>query len=294
MDSSIGFRLGAERRFWSGAAGAAGFGADLSLAFTEYNLSQRDVVLYNATVFLSLQREIFRSVASLRGGAGSAMLDDGRSQTLTFLELASDIPMATGPGLRISWRENNLGDPTLREVAVLLVASDFQSTPGPSRLDYALYWGVSTPTSLSLSRSPLVRHAIHIPLRDRTHRVGFLFTTTAHESLKRTNFLGTPGNRRGKSIEGFALGWNREFMRGPLLLRPGVGIEVTNWQDRHSLLHRDGEVFRPGLTGGAVVGGEMELALAFPWAVLLGAEFAYWPGLELLEPRLLVGMGVRF
>jgi hypothetical protein len=297
LDSSIGYRMGMERPIWTAAWGSLGGGMDLSLVPTEYNLSQRNVVMSQASLFVSVVKPFPAADFSLRGGTGAAVTDDGRSRGVSLFELSGDFPLDPTTRLRLSWRKSYLGGAQLRDVTASIVPSSPAQDHRGTTWDYALYWGISDPNSgrsLSLSRVPLWRHALHYHPVERAHRIGITLTTTAHESLLRTDFQGTPGNQRGKTIVGYALGWSREIWWERIRVSPGASIELSNWDDAYGLLQKKGEAFRSGITGAIAVGTELELPLDRSWTLRLVAEQVYWPKLGLAESRILAGTGVRF
>lgn len=186
LDSSFGYRFGAERtlarRGWLSLCA----GADLSLVTSEYNLSQRDVWLGTAAGFAGVEGMVSRAGLSLRGGGGPSFTDDGRTRSGSFVEAALELPLPGGAGLRYGYRETDFSGATLRELAVLMVARNGLAGAEGS-WDYSFLVGFSEPAdwpgrSLSLSRAPLVQNMVHFHPGLSADRLGITWSLAAHES----------------------------------------------------------------------------------------------------------------
>ena len=66
----------------------------------------------------------------------------------------------------------------------------------------------------------------------------------------------------------------------------GAGAELADWSDEHQLLG--------SVTGGTEVAPALKLAVGFPiteqLAFVVTTEHLYWPGIDLGESRLLLGV----
>jgi hypothetical protein len=294
LDSSIGYRFGADRRlFRRGNVGVLA-GADITVVSTEYNLSQRDFWLFGGVGYGAVEIEWPRVTVDVRAGGGRTWSDDGRSLPTTMVEGGFAIPFGETTALRVAVRRSDLGGPKLRDVSLLIVFPE-----GPiedrSRWAYSSIFGVSAPGKVagrdhSLSRAPLWINALEYSLSESRH-LTLAWVSTSHESTRRSTFQGVTGNQRGKTIAGHGLTYVRSFPGG---IRLGGGGELANWSDDYELLYdrSASKVVTPGIDFAvtAEVGARRRLARAV--FAIAEVQQLYWLDSSLGEMRFLAGVTV--
>ena len=289
LDNSIGFRLGAEqRRDW------LVYGAELNLVSTEYNISQRDFYIGSGLATAGAVTEFFHVTWGLRGGAGVAASDDGHFGGTLMAEASAEVPLDDAVALRLSYRESALllgGESLrLRDTAFLMVFGD---TPGASQWRFGASAGVSSPgllfgEDLDLSRAPFTRLTAARRIGARS-AVGISYLTAAHESTRKTVFMGFPENERGKTINGIGIDWTAEVLTAPrYFIEIGAGAELADWSDEHQLLPVDG-----GTEVAPVVRLSAGIPLTARLALIATSEHLYWTGISLGESRLSIGISSR-
>lgn len=294
LDNSIGFRLGAEqRREWLGRVDLV-YGAELNVDSTEYNISQRDFYIGSAVATAGAVTDFFHVTWGVRAGAGPAASDDGHFGALLMAEGAAEVPLTRAVALRLAHRETAyfLGGESLRlrDHAVLLVFAD---APATTRWRFRADVGVSSPgllfgEDLDLSRAPFTRLTASRRMSDRS-TVGLSYLAAAHESTRKTVFMGYPENERGKTINGFALDWTTEVASTPRWFAElGAGFEIADWADEHQLLPEP---------GGTEIAPLAKISIGVPLtphlAVVATSEHLYWAGTSLGESRLAIGISSR-
>jgi hypothetical protein len=298
LESSIGYRVGADRP-WGGTDRLRLIaGADLSAVSTEYNLSQRDIWVAIPTVTAGLEATGSRFALGALGGIGGAFSDDGRSHPARSLELRFDALLRDAAGIRFNVRTSRVGPARLRELGILL-RLEGAADPTPELWDVEFAAGISDPghgpgRSLALGQGLVQRYGFHRQVGDGPARLGLVLAATAHESTLRSNFIGTEGNLRGKTIGSGGLTWDRGIaVRETVTLRWGGGAEIADWSDPHRLLVSDDDAVDAGVDGAAVAGAGATLALNARVGIVFGVEQLYWFGTGLGERRLRIGLTVK-
>jgi hypothetical protein len=297
LDGSIGWRAGAERPVWKRARLEVLAGAELGVIHTEYNLSQRDVTMGELFAAGGLRLDVRSARFDLRAGAGAAAIDDGtRGGFASFVEIAGELPIGRSTALRVGARRANHGGPRSDDFSVLLVSGGTGAT-GPSLWDFTWTLGVSEPgsavgASRELTAAPFTRLSAHRRLGNDV-RLGLSYVATAHESARRTDlYFGIPGNRRGTTIQGFALALDRERTAWRnVRWRYGAGVESSSWEDEHGLLlSRRGEPLRAGVEFAASGAIDVILPVRRGMRFVVGAEQLYWLGIRMGELRVRSGV----
>lgn len=304
LDDSIGYRIGLERDFARAGMLRVVGGTDASVSFTEYNLSQNDLMLFNGTVTAGadLARWGFRAGARYGGGAYVATSRDYGLQW--FHELVVTAPLRSGASLRVSRRYvhntrgvarrySNFfpmdGPIEVTETSVMFVAS-------PDVKDS--HWEFSTSSGATAPGGPVGEHRFlkqagwHRLTAARALPWGGLearadWTAFAHESWVRTDFRGYPGNERSKTVDAFGLSlWRTQRLNDTFSLHYGLGIEAADWRDEHHLLldHQMHDVVG-GIETGGVFGTALRMRLGRGTALEANVEDAYWTGIGLGEVR---------
>jgi hypothetical protein len=298
LDSSIGYRFGADRRVLGNERNRAIAGADLAVVTTEYNLSQRDfwVIIPTVTGGYETRRENF--ALGVLGGFGAAFTDDGRSHTSRSAEARLDLLANDDAGLRLGFRRTYVGTARLREIAVLINVSglgEHETSPW----HYEFSFGASEPgggpgRNLSLGHAPVQKNALY-RLRDgRGDAIGLTWTGSAHESRLRSEFYGVSGNIRGKTIPSIGVTWDRRVrVTDRLTVRVGGGAELADWSDDHGLLVHRASVLEQGLDAAAVAAAAGSLRTSKGVRIVLSFDQLYWLGSGLGERRIVAGAGVR-
>jgi hypothetical protein len=299
LDRSIGYRAGTERPLLQKGRWEVFAGAELGVVFTEYNSSQRDVRIGEAFVVGGGRVDLGPLALLARVAGGGSAFDDGRAGFSHFLESAAEVPMSRKTGIRLAARRARHGAPRAKEYSILLM--DFGGPPrqgGPWSFGWSI--GLSDPgrgagESLALSAAPFSRLSIFRSLPDRPDRFALSLQATAHESEAKTVFFGTPGNERGKTVHVGAATWHRELaLRQHVRWRYGIGIELSNWDDDHSLLlNKAGEPIEAGFEVGALASLEGMAAIRPGLRLVVGAEKAYWRSVGLGELRLRIGVEIQ-
>jgi hypothetical protein len=150
------------------------------------------------------------------------------------------------------------------------------------------------------------------------------WTGTAHESSLPGVFMGYPGNFRTNVVDSYGIGVRRPFtVRDDVTMHFGGSLEVADWEDEFDFLRdADASVWRrrsapalfsanvtgaPPRVGGATqtpgtIDGGLEAGLALNLGVRMRtaahfsveamAEQVYWPGIDIGELRLGIGIVV--
>ncbi|HEX8173311.1 MAG TPA: hypothetical protein VF824_22445 [Thermoanaerobaculia bacterium] len=309
LDDSIGFRAGRERDVLAlGPLRLVG-GAEASVSYTEYNITQNDVALLSGALAAGADLTVRGVRIGARYGAGPFVTTDAQELgILRYAETTITLPLRNGAAVRISRRdsdalrrwgevaspEENRRSPAAREISVLLVASP--ETRGSSLWEFGTATGTTAPglgvgSARSLRHTAFTRANASRQLQWHDLQLDLSWSSTAHESALPSTFRGYDNNFRSKTINGFGIGAARSralFGRGTL--RYGGGIELADWRDEHKLLTRNGEE----LVAGVEVGVTASVAARFPLGPHLAFESllqkVYWPQLDLGEARLAFGL----
>lgn len=294
LDNSVGFRLGVEqRREWLGPLDFV-YGAELNVDSTEYNISQRDFYIGSGLATAGVVADFFHVTWGVRAGAGVAASDDGHFGGVLMAEGSADVPLNRAVSLRLAHRETGylLGGESLRlrDHAVLLV---FTGAPAGSPWRFRAAAGVSSPgllfgEDLALSRAPFTKLTAFRRMRGRSS-LGIGYLAAAHESKKKSVFMGFPDNERGKTINGFAVEWTTEIVTtARWFVEFGAGAEIADWADEHELLPEP---------GGIEIAPMAKVTLGVPLtpnlAFVATSEHLYWAGTSLGESRLAIGISSR-
>lgn len=297
LDRSIGYRLGAERSVTRRGRWELFLGGELGVVFSEYNSSQRDIRIGEAMLVGGGRADLgFVAVLGRFGGGGGAF-DDGRADLAHFFEAAIDLPLGKA-ALRLAARTANHAGPRSTDYSVLLV--DLGERSRGDRV-WWLGWsfGISDPgrgagDSLSLSAAPYSSFSIHRAVGAGKDHLGFLVRSSAHESEAKTEYFGVSGNERSQTIHSAAVTWHREHRASVAAgLRYGLGLEVGNWEDEHSLLlDGSGDSLSMGFEAGLLGQIDGILDVAPGVRLLLGIEKTYWRSFGLGELRLRAGFEI--
>ena len=312
LDNSIGYRAGIEHDFLSlGALRVVG-GGDMSMAYSEYNISQKDILIFGATgsVGLDVTRWGFRLGARYGGGG---YLTTGRDLTYTyrsaygfqtFHELVGTVPLRSGASLRIARRlaDKSLGFEKFagRRVQVAETSVMFVASPDvrDSKWEFTTSSGASKPGStgatMNLKEAGWHRLTASRDLPWLGLQARATWTASAQESRLHTNFRGYPGNERSKTVDGFGLGaWKQQKLGRFFSLHYGAGVEVADWRDDHHLLvNEDFNDVIGGVEAGLVAGGAMRFRIGRGTAIEAHVEQVHWTGISLGETRYGIGLAL--
>jgi hypothetical protein len=299
LDSSFGFRFGAERSLRDGHPLHLRAGAEAGLLFTEYDLSQHDLKLLELMGVIAVGADIGPLRPMLRAGLGGTLSDDGHARPAAFLEAALDVPVSHDTALRLAARLTERNGPDGNDLSVLVV------TRG-ARGEVAAEWELDTQAGISfpgglvgedreLSRAPFWQISAFRGVGGGRNRIGFGVDIAGFESSVRTEFKGVSGNERSKEINGFTALWDLELPGGERTRwRIGAGAKLADWKDRYNLLLDD--------QGQDVLGSRTELGVLLKaetvfrpqsrFPILGGVEQVYWPDIDLGELRLRAGLQI--
>jgi hypothetical protein len=316
LDNSIGFRAGRERDFLAAGVLRVVGGAEGSVSFTEYNLTQRDFALFSGALTAGADLAFGGVRVGGRYGAGPFGTSDGNQYGIgDFKELALTLPLRNGAALRISQRhtealrvresqglygdaqgtpERHPGSPSAVETSVMFVASP--EPAGRSRWEFASAAGTTDPGfglggDRKLRSVPFTRFTVFRDLNTEHLQLEVSWTAAAHESVLPTEFRGYDGNFRSKTIDGFGIGVSQTRPIFRLLsMRLGAGLEVADWSDEHQLLTRDGRELVAGIETALGASAALRFHVA-PFVALEGSlQKLYWQRIDLSEARWSVGI----
>ena len=297
LDTSMGFRVGAERLLLDCRRLLLRAGAEGSVRFTDYDLSQRELILVDLLGVVSIGADLGRVRPLLRLGLGGSFTDDGRGRTATFVEPALDIDLGNNVALRVATRWTNRNGPDDNDTSLLVVS---RGNDGSSLSRWAVESsaGVSIPgglvgEDLELSRGPYWQISLFRELGSGSNRVGFALDLMRAESTERLVFQSVPGNERTDELFGFAGIWDRRIVAtARWRWRAGAGIKMSDWSDEFGLLLDEQNVPIVGSSTelGALVKTDVLLNPDSRFPLLLGLEQLYWPDIELGELRVRLGV----
>ncbi|HEX6099917.1 MAG TPA: hypothetical protein VF432_26625 [Thermoanaerobaculia bacterium] len=312
LDNSIGFRFGRERDFASLGALRITGGYDTTLSDTEYNISQRDLVIFSGAAVGGVDLERWGGRIGVRYGIGSFFTTDFRYGVHSFKEFGLTLPLGPGSAIRLTrgtavhsgafdqrFRLAGMSRPSAaamaKEFGLLLITRPGDA--GPSRWNFSAMSGVSAPRDLNLSRAGFHRLSVVRDLGATPLRLQFSWTSSAHESQIEGVFNGYPRNLRSKTIDSFgvALRVQRDLGYG-LSVHGTAGGEVAEWTDPHGLLVtgdlQNRRVVKGGIEPAANAGAAVRWLLGRGVGIEVMGEQAYWPGIGLTERRTGVGLVV--
>lgn len=297
LDNALGFRLGVERA-WSASRGFSLLaGGEVDLLFTEYNLSQRDVVLGGA----------FATTGAMLGGEGGGLTaqvgvgvfasSDGRGGSAGFLELGAEAAVSPAARLRLSARRLWLGSVAAEEASVTLRATP--GRPGGAAWSVEMGLGGAWPglggrEDGGLGRGALWQLQAGRRLGGGEHQVGLLLGSANRESRWESTYQGVPGNQRGREVWEVGAWWNRTLVGGGAWeLRGGLTARVGEWSDEDAILRAPGgEGREAGVEGG--IGATVASGWRLGDGVRLVAtlEPVLWPAVDFTELRARLGLWV--
>jgi hypothetical protein len=316
LDNSIGYRFGMERDFVRAGIFRVVGGADSSLSFSEYNISQNDILIFGTalTAGVDVTRWGFRLGARYGGGGYLTTTRDfsydyhSRYGFQTFHELVGSVPLRSGASLRIAQRyvgktvgfaqsEGKFypleGPVEVTETSVMFVASphvrdslwEFSTSSGAAKPG-------GTGSTLNLKESGWHRLTASrvLPWFDLHARA--TWTASAHESRLHTDFRGYPGNERSKTVDAFGLGLAREWSLGNhFSVLTGGGMEVADWRDEHHLLvNEELHDVIGGVEFGLAATGALRFKIGRGTALEANVEQIHWTGISYGETRYGVGL----
>ncbi len=301
LDNASGLRLAGERGLARAGALRLVAGGELSVLFTEYNSSQRDLALGALAATGGVDLDLGAVTPLLRAGAGGAA-GGGRGGFAWFVEGGIDVRLSAGAALRVTARRGDWAGPRTEELSLLLAARpDGGAGSGASPWSAGWAWSSSWPGALAgcdlaLQRAPRWRLAAQRELGGHGDRVGVLLGATSHESGLYSDLGGVPGNQRGRWVLDVGARWERVRRGGDLWRwRVGAGAAAGGWSDEGNALLVDeaGEGVDAGVEVAVTAHAAVDVDLTPALALSFELEQAYWPGIELGEARLAVGLEVR-
>jgi hypothetical protein len=295
LDDSIGFRFGSERDFFNlGPLRVVG-GADGSISQTEYNGSQRDFALMTGVAVGGADVDFYGFRFGFRAGAGPYVTSDGRTGASWQREASIDIPVRAGAAVRLSQRRSSL---RVTETALMVMATS-ETAHARSPWEFSVAAGTTKPGrgpggSLDLHQTGWQRLTVLRDWRSPSTQVAFTYTSTAQESRLYSDYRGYGGNQRGKTINGFGVGFIRSFdATANLSARLGAGIEVADWTDRYPLLvERHQQPMYGGIEDAITASGAVRYRFHPGLAFEATAQQVYWRALRLSEARWGIGIAL--
>jgi len=296
LDNAVGLRLGVERlwerspRLWFSA------GAEGALLTSEYNLSQRDVLIGGAFATGGVVVGSGRVGAAAQVGVGGFGTDDGRGGLAGFLEVGVEAGVSPATRLRLAARRSWLGPLTAEEASLTLRASPAAQW---GRWQVGMGVGGSRPglggwRDAGLGGGALWQVEVGRRLGGAEGCAGLSLGAVGRESRLESTYGTVPGNQRGREVWELGGWWNRSLLSGGVWeLRGGAAVRLADWRDDGPLLLRpSGEVRRAGVEGG--VGATLEAGRRFGEGLRLTVvlEPVVWPAIDLTEVRARLGLKV--
>jgi hypothetical protein len=274
LDNSIGFRLGRERDLAAWGPLRLVGGVEGAISHTEYNISQTDFSLISGALVGGADVSFFGATAGGRAGVGAFTTTSSIGGLHSFRELQLTVPMRPGASVRFSRRLSREDRPRA-DASVLALYPNlkpkteavetslmFVATPDSTRgtkWDFAAMSGTTSPgtggKSLGLHSTAFQQLSVFREIgTSHTNQISLSWISSAHESRFFTDYLGYPGNQRGKTINGFSVAaLHNVALPMHFSVQAGGGFEVADWRDSHHLLVD---------TSGETVNGGVEVALA--------------------------------
>ena len=303
LDDSIGFRLGTERDVLSlGPLHLVG-GFDGSISHTEYNLTQMDIAIFNASLLAGADIRAWGMRGGMRFAGGPFATTDGYTGLTAYREVSIEVPIRSGAALRFSRRlgtsERIRRQERIRETESALMIVATPDAPLASNWEFSVATGTTTPGkgpggSLELHESAWQRVTMMRDLRTPATQLAFSWTSTAHESKLLSDYRGYPGNQRGKTINGFGLAVQHSLAATEKLsARYGAGIEVADWRDPYPLLvSRNQQPLSGGIEGALTASGALRYRLRRGLSLEASVQQLYWHDLQLGESRWGIGIAL--
>ena len=308
LDDSIGFRAGRERDFARfGRLHLLG-GAEGSLSYTEYNLSQNDFGLVTASVFGGAEADLWGVRIGGRYGIGPyGTTDQQQAGFMSYSELAVTFPLRAGAAVRFSERnvdtlsrksgmppESNRRSPSSRELAVMLVQSPEFSGKAAWEFGAGVGWtkpGHGIGSDRALRATGVTRLSASRSISKGHMALEISSTATAHESIRSTVFNGYGGNYRSKTIDSVGVGLMRAFdLTHYFGVRVSSGLELADWRDQHQLLTRDGRELAAGVEHAFTAGVGFRVKVGQHLAIDTLVQQVYWHTIDLGEARVTFGI----
>ncbi len=299
LDSSIGFRVGAERSLLDEDSLLLRAGAEVGLLFTEYDLSQHDLKLLDLLGVVAVGVDLGPLQSFLRMGLGGTLTDDGRTGLVGFLEAAFDVPVGPGTALRLAARATERDGPDSDDLSLLVITGGSRNK-GASNWQLDTQAGVSIPGVLvgeerQLSRAPFWQISVFRRIGKTRSRLGLGLDIAAFESMVRTEFKGVSGNERSKEVGGITAMWDFEFAEMDWLgWRVGAGVKLADWEAGSGLLlnEQGQEVVENRIDLGVLLKVDAVFKPRSRFPILTGIEQVYWPEIDLGELRLRLGLQI--
>jgi hypothetical protein len=276
------------------------------------NISQHDVTIISGAATAGASVPWWRILAGVKLGAGPFVTTDAEETGgLWFAETSATIPVTAGAGFRIAYRNTTLLnreeiDGTRRSPRVVDTSFMFVASPAPARTaapqslwEFGGTTGVSVPGAVlgrdgELRRNEFQKLSAMRTLPWRETQIAVSWTGTAHESSLPGVFLGYPGNFRTNVVDAYGAGIRRgRALSDDASLRYGAGIEIADWEDEFQFLRdENGETIVGGMELGAALHAGLRLAAAAHFSLEASVEQLYWPGIDIGELRLGIGIVV--
>lgn len=295
LDNSLGLRLGIERLWQHSALLSWTAGGELNLLASEYNLSQRDLVI--GEVFAQggvvLGGERGALVAQL--GLGGFATDDGRGGAAGFFEAGGEVGVSPATRVRLAGRRSWLAGRPVDEASLTLRASPDSAPAGRWQVGV----GVSRPglggsRDAGFGNGAVWQLAVGWPVGSGDGRAGVLFGAAGRESRFASTYGTVPGNQRGREVWEAGGWWEERVVTGESWeLRTGATVRLAHWSDDGPLLRRSsGDARSADVEGGLGMTLAVGRHLGDGLRVEAVAEPVVWPTLELVELRARVGFAV--
>ncbi len=296
LDNALGLRLGLERRWERSPRLSLTAGTELDVLASEYNLSQRDVLIGGGFATGGVLVGGEEVAVAARVGVGGFTTDDGRGGPAGFLEAGIEAGPSPAARLRLAARRLWLG-PLAADGASLTV----RTSPSAGRPGWHLGVGIGgTRPGLGgrrdagLGDGALWQVELGRRVGGKGGRAGLLLGAAGRESRPESSYGNVPGNQRGREVWELGSWWNRCLISsGVWEVRGGAAARVADWSDDGPLLLRpSGQARSAGvewgvgalLEAGRGIGDGVRLALAL--------EPVVWPSLDLIEVRARLGLAV--
>lgn len=297
LDNAIGLRLGIERAWTRSARVSLLAGGELDLLFTEYNLSQRDVLIGNAFATAGAALGGERVALVVQAGAGAFATGDGRAGPAGFLAVGAEAAVSPAARLRLATRRVWLGSLQAEEASLTVRASP--SSPAAANWHLGMGVGGGWPglggrRDAGLGDGAMWQLEVGRTVGRGDYRVGALLGAVGRESRFESVHGAVPGNQRGREVWEAGGWWDRRlFSRGAWDVRGGVVVRAADWSDEGPLLlHESGERRSAGVEGGAGVTLEAGRRVGEGLRLVAVLEPVVWPGLDLAETRARLGLAV--
>lgn len=297
LDNALGLRLGVERLWAPSQRVSFAAGGELDLLFSEYNLSQRDVLIGGAFATGGVGLGGQTGAVVVEVGIGGFASGDGRGGAAGFLEAGAEVVVSPASRMRLAARRSWLGSLTADEASLTLRASPSPPPAGNWRLGVGVggSWpGLGGGQDAGLGDGAVWELEVARRVGRGGDRAGALVSAVGRESRFESVYGAVPGNQRGREVWEVGGWWDRRlFSRNLWDLRGGLVVRAADWSDQNPLLlHESGEVREGRLE--VAIGGTLEAGYRIGDGLRLVAavEPLVWPRLEFAELRARVGLSV--